>query len=239
MSRGRLLPSLNYRSKAYVDMSLPNHNLRGMDLIEVYGASNVNDAFNNPVKMFDVRYDYTYRSPYVLASRIKVDESHRDQTRFIFNLDDFATANNGIGARIPTDDEVCFIRIRGRIKATGQFTDYGPLVVLIPYDFFSTSAPVFTTIANAPDMGANIPDSLDSGGLNLHLPSFSHTVNIENISAVAGEDLYFSCSPGMTPSLLKPGTSISLTSSSVGEFFFGGNNSTPQFTIRCSVINRG
>ena len=35
MSRGRLAPSLNARSKGLVDMSLRNDLLRAMDMIEV------------------------------------------------------------------------------------------------------------------------------------------------------------------------------------------------------------
>lgn len=239
MSRGRLLPSLNYRAINMIDMSLPNQNLRGMDLIEVYGASNIDDAFANPVKMFEVRYDFTFKSPSIINSRIRIDESNRDQTRFMFNLDDYSTAPPLVGARIPTNGEVCYIRIRGRIRSTGAFTDFGPIVVLVPHDFFGVSNPVFTATATAPDVGAGIPDSLDAGGLNVHLPSFSQAIDVENLSEVAGEDLYFSCSPGMSPTVIKPGNSMSLNSSAVGEFFFAGKSSTPLFTMRCSVVNRG
>jgi len=239
MSRGRLIPSLNYRSRGYIDMSLPNQNLRGMDLIEVHAASNIDDAFGSPIKAFEVRYDFTFKSPSIMQSRVRIDESHRDQTRFIFNLNDYSTAANGVGSRIPSDEEICYIRIRGRMRSTAEFTDFGPVVTIVPYDFFGVTSPVFTTVGTAPDLGANVPDSLDAGGLNLHLPNFSQSIDIENLSAVAGENLYFSCSPGMSPTIIKPGNRMSLTSSAVGEFFFGGQNSTPQFTMRCSVVNKG
>jgi len=239
MSRGRLLPSLNYRTKNMIDMNLPNQNLRGMELIEIYGASNIDDAFTSPVKMFEVRYDFTFKSPSILRSGIRVEESNRDQTRFLFMLDDYATAAPIAGTRIPTNDEVCYLRVRGKVRSTGAFTDFGPVIVLVPYDFFGVTSPVFTATATAPDLGAGLPDSLDAGGLNVHLPNFSQAIDIENLSEVAGEDLYFSCSPGMSPTIIKPGNSMSLNSSSVGEFFFGGKSSTPLFTMRCSVVNRG
>ena len=35
MSRGRLIPSLNYRSKGLIDMSIHNGVLRGMDMVNV------------------------------------------------------------------------------------------------------------------------------------------------------------------------------------------------------------
>ena len=239
MSRGRLIPSLNYRTKNMTDMSFPNRNLRGLELIEIHGASNIDDAFTNPVKMFEMRYDSTFKSPSILRSKIGVDDSNRDQTRFMFTLDDYATAPPLVGARIPTNGEVCYLRARGKIRSTGAFTDFGHVVVLVPYDFFGVISPVFTATATAPDLGGGLPDSLDAGGLNIHLPNFSQSIDIQNLSDVAGEDLYFSCSPGMSPTIIKPGHEFSLTSSSVGEFFFGGKSSTPQFTMRCSVVNLG
>ena len=238
MSRGRLIPSLNYRSKGFIDMSLPNESLRGMELLEVYGASNLNDAVTAPVKMFDVRYDYTFRSPFIVRSRVKVDESHRDQTRFIFNLDEYSTAPvNPAVPRIPTDDQICFVRVRGKIKGQAQYTDLGPIVAVVPHDFFGVTAPVFTVTGNAVNVGASLPDYLTQDAVNIHLPHFSQTVNIENLSGA--DDLLVSCAPGMSPTIIKPGKTLGLTGSAVPEFFVAGLGATPQFTIRCSVVNRG
>ena len=59
MSRGRLAPSLNTRSKGLVDMSLRNDLLRAMDMIEVAGASNVTHAYNAPKTLFSVKAEIT------------------------------------------------------------------------------------------------------------------------------------------------------------------------------------
>ena len=241
MSRGRLTPSLNYRSKGLIDMSIPNQSLRGMDYIEVYANSKLDDAQSAPLKIFEVQYDQTFKSSLIRSSKVSVEESHRDMTRFIFNLNEFSTAFKAVGGRVPTDDEMCFVRLRGHLRNTAEFTDFGPIVGVVPYDFFGVTAPVFTVIGTAPDLdqGVGLPDNLGQGSLNLHLPYFSQTVNIQNLGEVADGNLLFSCAPGMTPTLLRAGESLTLTSSAVPEFFFGGQSGSPQFTLRCSLVNRG
>lgn len=240
MSRGRLLPSLSYRSKGLIEMSLSNQNLRGMDYFEVYAASNLDDAQNAPIKLFDVRYDSFFKSPSVLQSGRTVEESYRDLTKFAFNLNDYSTALKALGSRVPNDQEMCHIRLRGHLKS-GFFTDFGPILGVVPYDFFSVTAPVFTCIGTAPDLnqGAGFPDVLDVGCVNYHLPYFSQTVNIQNIGEAADGNLLFSCAPGMSPSILRPGEVFGLTSGAVPEFFFGGQSGSPKFTLRCSLVNRG
>lgn len=219
-------------------MSLPNENLRGMEYIEVYAASNINHAISGPVKMFEVRYDYTFRSNFIVRSGRHVEESHRNQTRFIFDLDEYAQAPvNPAVARIPTDDQICFIRIRGKMKGIAQFTDLGPIVAVVPHDFFGVTSPVFSCTGNSVNMGTSLPDYLSQDAVNLHLPHFSQTVSIENLDAA--DDLLVSFAPGMSPTVVKPGKQVALTGSAVPEFFIGGLDGTPQFTIRCSVVNRG
>jgi hypothetical protein len=223
-------------------MVVHNANLRGIDQITIYGASNLNDAYNNPVEMFSVDYDKTFRSQFITQAKLGVEESQRDQTRFVFNPNEYSTTFKANTPRIPSDDEILYLRVRGRVKATQQLGDFGPVVGVVPYDFFSLTAPIFTTIGNAPNLGAanDIPDTLSTGSLNFHLPSFSQTLNIQNLdSPQGGSNLFISFNPGMSPSILRPGESLTVTSGAVGEFFLAGQTGTPLFTIRCSVVNRG
>jgi hypothetical protein len=213
-----------------------------MDQITVYGASNLNDAQNNPIEMFSVPYDRTFRSPFITTAKLGVEESQRDQTRFIFNLNEYSTTFKANTPRVPTDDQMLYLRVKGRIKATQEDTDFGPVVGVVPYDFFSVTAPVFTCIGNAPnlDTGNGIPDVLSTGSLNFHLPYFSQTLNIQNLdNPQGGSNMFISFNPGMSPSILRPGESLTLTSGAVGEFFLSGQSGTPLFTLRCSVVNRG
>jgi len=236
MSRGRLLPSLNYRSKGLIDVSIPNQSLRGMDEVRVYGASNLMDAFNNPIEILRTRYDVNFKSSSILSQRLSVEESSRDLTRMVFNLNDFSTAPPN--PRIPTDEEVCFIRLRGKMRATQELTDFGPVVVVVPYDFFSVTAPIFTVVGTAPDINTDaVPDNLGVGAINIHLPYFSQTISVQNLDDT--DNLYVSCAAGMSPTIIRPLDTLSLTGGAVPEFFLAGDGATPQFTIRTSLVNRG
>lgn len=239
MSRGRLIASLNSRRKGLIDISLPNESLRSFDIIEIYGASNIDDSFNSPRKILEARVGSTFVSPFASKIHAPIDESNRAITRIFFNLDEYSTTPKALTTRIPTDEEVCYIRIRGRIKGTNQFSDFGPIVVIPPYDFYSLPNPVITMVGTCPNIGTAIPDSLGVGALNIHLPNFTSNFNLKNLSAVAAEDILFTCSPGMTPSVVPPIEDFVLNSSTVGEFFIGGLNSTPKFTLRCAITNMG
>lgn len=242
MSRGRLLPSLNYRSKNVVDMSVSNTILRNITDVEIHGASNLNDAFLNPSLMFSVRTGRSFVSSSLRQTRIRGQEdTKRDQTRFLFNLDDFASVPQVGQTRIPPDSDVAYLRLRG-VLPDGSTTAFGPIVVVPPYDFFGVTVPYFTTIGNVPDLDTNgvIPDTLGVGALNIHLPYFSGTFNIKNFSqAQGGQNIFFSLSAGMSPSMLRPGEELSLTGVSVPEVFVGSDGGTPLFSIRCGIINRG
>jgi len=242
MSRGRLIPSLNYRNKEFIDMHLPSDSLRNMDGIELYAASNLTDAQTNPAFIFFVSYQSTFFSETIRrTNRRGAYESTRGQTRFIFNLNDFSNVPQANQTRIPPDGDIAYIRVRGRYK-DGTFSPLGPIVGVPSYDFFGVTAPVFTTIGTAPNLETNgvIPDVLGEGCMNFHLPYFSQTLNLQNISsAQGGSNLFFSCGAGMSPSILRPGENFTLTGSAVPEFFLGGEDGTPLFTIRCSLVNRG
>ena len=242
MSRGRLLASLNYRSKGVIDMSVSNTNLRNVETLEVHGASSLNDAFLNPSLLFSLKVGRTFISPTLKKKRIKGQEdSKRDITSFLFNLDDFTTVPQAGATRIPPDSDVVYVRLRGVLR-DGSTTRFGPVFIIPPYDFFGVTVPFLTTIGNAPDLDTNgvIPDVLGEGALNLHLPYFSGTFNIKNFSqAQGGSNLFFSLSPGMTPSILRPGEELTVTGVSVPEVFVASDGGTPLFSIRCGIINRG
>ena len=109
-----------------IDMSLPNQNLRGMELVEVYGASNIDDAFTSPVKMFEVRYDFTFKESFYPTFW---NQGWKSRTEIELDscspLTTFQQQRPVAGTRIPTNDEICYLRVRGKVRSTGAFTDFG------------------------------------------------------------------------------------------------------------------
>src|SRR6056300_804149 len=130
MSRGRLLPSLNYRSKGVIDISVNNTLLRNAVALEVYGASNLNDAFLSPRLMFSVLTGRTHVSPSLKNKRLHGQEdTKRDQTRLFFSLDDYATTPQAGATRLPPDSDVVYLRLRAQLN-NGTFTDFGPISII-------------------------------------------------------------------------------------------------------------
>lgn len=221
-------------------MSVPNSILDRFDQIDVHIASNLNDALSAPLFAFSVDFDLTFMSESVRRLGRQVEEPNLDITRFIFDLNDYATPFIQNTARIPTDDEIAYLVLRGASN-DGTKYDFGPVTAVTPFDFFSTGNPVFTASGNAPNIGTNgaIPDVLSEGALNLHLPYYSQTLSITNLDSAQGSALFVSFHPGMSPSILRPGETFTLTSGGAPEIFFAGDSGAPLFTVRTSVVNRG
>ena len=221
-------------------MSLPNSILDRYDSIDVHIASNLNDAINAPLFAFNVEFDVTFQSSSVRKLQRQIEEPNLDLTRFIFDLNDYATPFVPNTARIPTDDEIAYIVLRGASN-DGTKYDFGPVTAVCPFDFLSTGNPVFTCSGNAPNLNTNnvIPDNMGEGSLNLHLPYYSQTLSITNLDNAQGSLLFLALHPGMSPSILRPGETFTLTGAGAPELFLGGGSDTPLFTVRTSIVNRG
>jgi len=235
MSRGRLAPSLNARSKGLVDMSLKNDLLRAMDQIEVAGASNVTTAYNNPKSMFTVKVGYSFRSITIKTTKTLADENNRDLTRWVFDPNDYADTLpvNPLDTKLPSDTDVLYIRVRGRYRHNQQFSEYGPIICVPPFDFFTTAHPVFTFTGTAPAL-ADEPDVMDFGSMNIHFPYFSQSISVQNLENVIG---YVAFHPGMNPTIIKANGEISLTGGGAPELFIAGDDDEIRFTVRMVLVN--
>ena len=239
MLRGKLIPSLNYRSKGVIDFSVPNAVIQNVHTIEVYGASNVDAAFTAPRLMFSVRVGKVFLSPTLAATKFKLQEdTKRDSTRIAFSLDDYATAPAPAETKIPPEGDVVYLRLRGLMADGATRTEFGPITAILPYDFLSVSVPVFTCIATAPNLAVvAVPDTLGQGALNLSLLNYSQTLNLKNLDNA--KSLYYSFAPGMSPSILRAGEEIGLTGVTAPDLYIGGEDADVLFTLRCGIVNRG
>lgn len=236
MSRGRLAPSLNARSKGLVDMSLRNDLLRAMDMIEVAGASNVTHAYNAPKTLFSVKVGSYFRSVTIKTTKSLADEPNRDLTRWVFDPNDYADTLplDPTDTRIPPDTDVLYVRVRGKYRHNQEWSDYGPIICVPPFDFFTTAHPVFTFTGTAPAL-ATEPDVMDVGVMNIHLPFFSHTISVSNLDDT--DSAYVSFHPGMNPTIVRPYSEIGLTGGGAPELFIAGVGAEIRFTSRMVLVN--
>ena len=247
MTRQRAIPSIQYRSANLVDMTMAN--IPGVPKIRISGAARLNDAYGDVagvggggvLPMFEVMTGGTYLSPSVKSRKWSRDESGRDLTRMVFDPDDFATPAQAPGTSyLSTDDQALFLRVETWNPATGGWNPPGPIMIVCPYDFFTTKEPVFTVTGKAPNLDISdfpdvIPDFLPPTVLNFLVPAYSTTASVGNLDS--SKVLYVSFHPGMPPTVVLPQTDVTLTGSGVPEFFIGAASSNPWFTIRIAVVN--
>jgi hypothetical protein len=251
MTRQRDLPSIQYRSQNQINLTLPQR--IGVDNFQIGGAARLNDAYgthmgvtgSGTIPMFKIPNGGEFRSRGILTRRLPaVEESNRKLSRAVFDLDDFATPVQAppLGY-IPNDDQTLFIRAAPFNTASASYGPEGPIVAVLPYDFFSTKEPIFTVTGQAPNLGLgafppNLPDFLIPGVMNFMVPAYSTTISIRNLDPIAGgHPLFVSFHPGMPPTVLMPGDDVSLTGAGAPEFFVASTGGNPWFTIRMAVVN--
>lgn len=247
MTRQREIPSIQYRSQNYINMTYPI--LAGVQKIRVSGASRLNDAYGaaagvgggGVIPMFEVLSGATYSSPSVKARRLPFEDTNRGVTRMVFDPDDFATPAQAPGTSyLPTDDQVLFLRVETWNPVAGAWNPPGPIMIIPSYDFFTTKEPVFTVTGITPDMAlgawpAGLPDFMPPTTMNFLLPAYSQTVSVGNLDS--GKVLFTSFHPGMPPTVIMPSTDMGLTGAGVPEFFVGCPDGNIWFTIRIAVVN--
>ncbi len=247
MTRQREIPSIQYRSPNMINMTFP---MDAAPKIRVAGAARLVDAYGavagvgggGTLPMFDVLSGMSYLSPSIRSRRMPaVEETSRGLTRMVFDPDDFSTAAAVPGGPyLPTDDQTLFLRMQIWDVATATYLPEGPIMIVPPYDFFTTKEPTFTVSGRAPNMAlgawpAAIPDSMMPGTMNFMVPGYSTTVSIANLDP--GKVLFVSFHPGMPPTVILPGKDISMTGSGIPELFFGCPDGNPWFTVRIAVVN--
>lgn len=247
MTRQRDFPSIQYRSTNMVNMTFPI--VPGSSKFRVNGAARINDAYGNvagvggfgTISMFEVMSGATFRSPSVLSRKLPaVDESNTNLSRVVYDPDDYSTPNSAVASYLPSDDNVAFLRIQRYNDAGAAYLSEGPIMVLPPYDFFTTRGPVITLTGKAPNLAigafpSNIPDIMPPEVMNFLLPGYLSTISIVNLSSTL--PLFFSLHPGMAPSVLLPNQEMSLNGGGSPELFVACPNGNPWFTVRASVIN--
>lgn len=247
MTRQRDIPSVQYRSPNVVNMLLPER--PGSAKVRVLGAARLNDAYGavsgttgfGTIVMFETPTGSTYTSTSIRKrGAYGPADTNRGQTRMIFDPDDFTTPVDPAASYLPSDDNVLFLRVETYNNAAGIYSPQGPILIVPPYDFWTTKGPVVTVTGMCPnlDIGVfppNLPDTLGPGLLNFLLPGYLSTVSISNLDAT--HPLFFSFHPGLPPSVLKPGQDMTLTGGGSPELFLAAPNGNPWFTLRASAIN--
>lgn len=238
-----VVPNVLLRSKNLIDLTIPVS--PGVEAYRLKGSRNLNDAFGTAGGvvgagadlLFDVLTRSYFRSPSIERRNAGVvEESFRDLTRIIFDLEDY----QGPGNNLPLDNEILFLRTLEKHVATGAFpgTDEGPILVVPPRGFFGLKKPGLTLSGSAPGLQGMRGMFPPAGSMHLVLPAYAESITIMNLNPT--NSLLISFGQGM-PLMEITGLSSISPDGEFGEIFIVSplNGSAVDFSIFAEIVNFG
>lgn len=192
------------------------------------GVFGVNAPFQYPV---DIPSKATYRSDFIVQRGLgRLDESIRNQTRIILDLSQYYSPAN---PSVPADYELLFLRVQEYNVATGAFGAPGPIVIVVPPQFFSSIPAGITLAGTAPNTGSTAGTPPSDNAMWVVLPRYCATSNLVNRDN--NNDLLVAWDYGQTSAAVEANQSLGLTSVSFKNLLLeavGGNaNWTAVFSI--------
>lgn len=202
-----------------------------------FGAALTLDAaFGGTTAMFEVPANGTFSSPTLRKSRANaVYESNRGLTRVQYAPVDYASAT------IPGDTYTSFVRVQERNQA-GTLLAPGPILVVPPGGFFSTSRRSLTLNGTAPSVsGVGYNGFPPPGVMRFVLPRFAGHLQFMNTGGT--NTLYVSFGQGLQETPIPPTAagvpvvSVSFWFAGETEVFVRAQGGTTPFTAIASIAN--
>lgn len=196
-----------------------------------FGAANTLDtAFAGVTAMFDVPRDGTYRSRGLKQRGLGTSlYTSRGLTVAMYNPEEFWTG----GGTLPHDFETAYVRIT-ETSAAGVVRPAGPILIVPPPGFFTTTRPSLTVSGTAPNVAASTTGNPPAGAMHFVLPRFADSTTITNDS---GNPLLVSFGAGMPEFQVLDGQTTLLPDGAVSELYLRGSGGTAAFTIFFAIVN--
>ena len=236
--------SLLNRRRNLVDIAIPMQD--GVVSYKVYISNSLADAYNPATIVvltangsdLVVKSGSVFRSPSLVRKKQEMQMgSNRGITRVIFDPMDYYDPT----AKVPTDDQQMYVRIRG-INSLGTVLNFSGILVVPPPNFYKFPSGAMTMIHNAvPNLDSKVVGDLPSiKDLHIIVPSFVNFFRI-HCSAVGpnNQDLLYSPNAGMPYIRVKNNDDLSIFGNANNEFFFvsddSSNTSKLDLFLTCSL----
>ena len=220
-------PNLIERHRGIIELSVSSKS--NVSSYVVGAATSLTTAFAGTTQIFTVSRGGYFRSKTLRRSRAnRTDESVRGLTRASFNLDDFASAT------VPGDGAVSFLRVT-EVDSTGVSGPEGPILVIPPPDFYSSSRKLMYLSGTAPSVVSTTSGVPPQGAMEIKFPKFGDTVEITNTGGV--NPLLVGTASGMQEFSIAPGASRILVSAGVSHLFLHGTGGTSTFEVYLSAVD--
>lgn len=193
------------------------------------GVFGVNAPFQYPV---DIPTKATYRSDLIVQRGLgRLDESIRGQTRIILDLSQYYGPAN---PSVPADYELLFLRVQEFNVATGAFGPPGPIVIIVPPQFFSSIPAGITLAGTAPNTGSMAGTPPSDNAMWIVLPRYCATSNVVNRDNT--NDLLMAWDYGQTSAAIEANQTFSLTSVSYKNVLLEAVGGTANWTAAFSIV---
>tara|TARA_X000000950_G_scaffold288778_1_gene407330 strand:- start:7283 stop:8023 length:741 start_codon:yes stop_codon:yes gene_type:complete len=204
-----------------------------------YGADN-GVSGTGTTDYFEVASGAEYRSTTIKQNKPHVAHGagrDRGLTRMIFDPDDFFDP----AEEVPSDNQTMFMRVEKYSQALGAYEPKGPINIVLPKHFLQGVRPVLTLYGNAPAIASSAGEFPAEGAMHFHLPMFSSSIYIDNLSNT--NELHVSFSPGMPTVVVRPESTYAMYDANVMEVLVssdadsGGGEAAPAFNMSFGLQN--
>lgn len=221
-------PRLTYRFAHSVELIVQNN--PDVSAYRFSAANSLNTAFAGATPMFTLERGSSYRSISIRRKRLGTSiYTLRGITTAMYDPEDFWVP----AGTLPHDFEASYLRLSERNSA-GVFRPDGPILIIPPPAFFTTTRPNLTVSGTAPNVAATTTGIPPTGAMSFVLPRYADTVTIGNRG---GASLFVSFHEGLPEFEVLTGETNLVPDSGVSTVFIRGDGADVDFTIYFSVLN--
>lgn len=176
------VPDFVMRSPRLIDLFIRDN--LNVEKWELAGQRTLDGSWAGPTTMFEVHAKADFISRGIRLRRLGVSgESNRGRSRIIFDPMDYYDGGGGAPPTLPQDHEYLYLRVREWRKGAAAWGPYGPVLILPPTGFFSSTNPTLLVSGTAPvSAGPIVPgQALDANAMHFVLPRVSDSQNMTNL----------------------------------------------------------
>lgn len=223
------VPRLTMHSPGFVELVMRNS--ADVSAFRLRAANTLNLAFTTSTEMVTVARGATYRSRTIRQKRWGSSVyTTRGLTFVQYDPEDFWVA----GGNLPHDGNTSYLVVEEQ-NAAGVFRPEGPILIIPPPGFFSTTRPNLIVSGTAPSVAATTTGVPPEGALRFVLPRFADSTTITNSDGANSLFIAFGESSAEMEILF--GQTVLLPDGAVSEVFIRGAGGAVDFTIFFAIVN--
>jgi hypothetical protein len=223
------VPRLTTHSPNFVELVFRNS--PDVRAYRLRAANTLDDAFTASTELFTVQRGTTFKSRSLRQRRLGTSiYTNRGLTFVQYDPEDYWAP----GGNLPHDMAMTYLRVEEQ-NAAGAFRPEGPILIIPPPGFFTTTRPSLVVAGTAPDVAANALGTTPTGSLRFVLPRFADSTTITN-SDVANS-LFIAFSENTPEMEILFGQSVLLPDGAVSEIFLRGGGGAITFSIFFTIVN--